>query len=69
MKRSVSIVIPVHNEELIIEDAVLKLVAEFSSIAEDFEIIPVENGSSDRTWELILKLSEADKRIKPTSTV
>ena len=65
MKRLVSIVIPVHNEELIIEDAVLKLVAEFSSIAEDFEIIPVENGSSDRTWELILKLSEADKRIKP----
>ena len=45
----VSIVIPVYNEELILEDSVRALVAALESFAFTYEIVLAENGSTDGT--------------------
>ncbi len=59
-KRLVSIVIPVYNEEKILEGAVTKLMRDIKPYMEDydFEIILAENGSSDRTIEKGEQLSK-----------
>lgn len=45
----ISIVIPVFNEEAILETAVRGLVGKLAQFGEDYEIILAENGSTDRT--------------------
>jgi len=58
-KRAVSIVIPVYNEEKILESAVLKLIEDLKSYEEhfEFEIVLAENGSKDKTIEKGTELS------------
>ena len=45
-----SIVVPVYNEELIINELVRRLDLNAKLITEDFEIILIDDGSSDNTW-------------------
>lgn len=56
---SISIVIPVYNEEEIIESSVLKNLYLLNSSNVDYEIIIVNDGSFDRSGEIIQKLSES----------
>jgi len=56
--RPVSIIIPVLNEEEIIEESVKKLVKYLSSIDTEFEILICDNGSTDRTVEIGKKLEK-----------
>ncbi|MGH1376514.1 MAG: glycosyltransferase family 2 protein [Alphaproteobacteria bacterium] len=59
----ISIVIPCYNEEEVIElchDRVAKVTADMSY---DFEILYINDGSTDKTQELLEKLSKEDKRI------
>ena len=51
MQPSYSIIIPAYNEELTIERAVNELHAFCLVQGSPFEIVIVENGSSDKTWE------------------
>ncbi|RMH55392.1 MAG: glycosyltransferase, partial [Candidatus Hydrogenedentota bacterium] len=48
----ISIVIPLHNEEAILENAVRRLIEMTRTRTDNFEIVLVENGSSDRTREI-----------------
>ncbi len=57
---AVSIVIPVYNEEESVDLLCEKLHASLSTLDRTYEIILVDDGSSDRTWEL---LSANAKRI------
>lgn len=61
-KKLVSIVIPVYNEEKILETAVSNLKKDLSAFSEDFdfELILAENGSSDNTLKKGEELSEKD---------
>jgi glycosyltransferase involved in cell wall biosynthesis len=52
----VSIVIPIHNERLIVADSVAGLLDRMSGIAERFQIVLAENGSSDGTLEVVQEL-------------
>ena len=61
----ISIVIPVHNEEEVLRPAVERLVADFSSLTGDFEILLVENGSTDGTWAALEALAAAEPRVRP----
>ncbi|MEM3727745.1 MAG: glycosyltransferase family 2 protein [Candidatus Bathyarchaeia archaeon] len=51
-----SIVIPVHNEEEILERQALKLMDYVQNLTERFEVLFVENGSTDRTFQIIRRL-------------
>jgi glycosyltransferase involved in cell wall biosynthesis len=59
----VSIVIPVYNEETIVESAARELVAGLDARGISFELILAENGSKDRTQEVLESLTQSDPRI------
>jgi glycosyltransferase involved in cell wall biosynthesis len=59
-----SIVIPFYNEEENIEKVVFGLKREFKKNKIDFELILVDNGSSDKTSNIVDNLKKRDKRIK-----
>lgn len=60
----VSIVIPVYNEEAIVEQAATELCAGLDARGWDYEIIFAENGSRDRTQEILERLTKANARLK-----
>jgi dolichol-phosphate mannosyltransferase len=64
-KKLISIIIPAYNEEDCIDELCRRLrnVAD-SEIVYDFEIIIIENGSVDRTWEKLQEVAELDLRFK-----
>jgi glycosyltransferase involved in cell wall biosynthesis len=59
-----SIVVPVHNEEDVLQAAVADIVEQLDARGADFELILCENGSTDRTQELADSLAEADPRVR-----
>ena len=59
-----SVVIPVYNESTLIEELVKRVKQNVKFITEDFEIILVDDGSQDKTWELIEFESRSEKRLK-----
>jgi glycosyltransferase involved in cell wall biosynthesis len=59
----ISIVIPVYNEEEIVEVSVRELVATLEGWEIEWELLLCENGSRDRTPEITKMLSEEDPRI------
>jgi glycosyltransferase involved in cell wall biosynthesis len=59
-----SIVIPIHNESDVLVDEVFTLVAELERRAIDYEVLLVENGSSDDTLALAQRLAAANPRIQ-----
>ncbi len=60
----VSIVIPVYNEEEILESAVRDIVAEADKLDMPYELIICENGSRDRTLEIGQDLSKVFPQVR-----
>lgn len=60
----ISVFYPTYNEEANIKKTVLKTVAILKKIASNWEILVVNDGSKDRTKEIVATLSKKDKRIK-----
>lgn len=64
-KKLISIVIPAHNEELNINELARQLQEVMNEMTNyDFEVIVVENGSTDSTFQKLLAVREKDKRFK-----
>ncbi len=59
-----SIVIPVYNEESIVEQAAAELTAGLDARGWDYEIIFAENGSKDRTQELLTAMCAKNPRLR-----
>ncbi len=59
-----SVVVPLYNEEEVIEECVKRLVAVCEKLDGDYEIIFVNDGSKDKTVELTLKACEKNQKIK-----
>jgi dolichol-phosphate mannosyltransferase len=59
-----SIIVPLFNEEAVIEACHKRLFAVINSLGESWEIIYVNDGSRDRTAQLARRLCEADTRVK-----
>lgn len=59
-----SIVIPVYNEEAIVEQAATELSAGLDARGWNYEIIFAENGSRDRTQEILERMTKANPRFK-----
>ena len=60
----ISVVIPVYNEEAIVEQAATELCAGLDARGWDYEITFAENGSRDRTQEILERLTQANPRLK-----
>jgi glycosyltransferase involved in cell wall biosynthesis len=52
-----SVVSPVYNEEACVPELCRQLLEVGSSLAGGFEIILIDDGSRDRSWEVIGELS------------
>ena len=64
-KKLISIIVPAYNEEACVEELARRLAIVFDdNPSYDFEAIIVENGSVDRTWELLQEIHKKDKRFK-----
>jgi polyisoprenyl-phosphate glycosyltransferase len=59
-----SLVVPAYNEEGVIEELVAHLGGVMASLDGDAEAILVDDGSTDRTWELMQKAGAADPRFR-----
>ena len=60
----ISIVSPVYRAENTVATLVGQLKEELQKITSDFEIILVEDGSPDKSWDAILSESRKDKKVK-----
>ena len=57
MKPSISVVVPVFNSERTVGDLCKELVEVLSSMGNNYEIIFINDGSIDKSWSIIDKLS------------
>ncbi len=64
MPQSVSLVIPMYNEELNIEHAVAMAIDSLEKHAGDWEIIVVDDASTDASPRIVEKLAAAEPRIR-----
>jgi len=55
--RSVSAVVPVYNSEPTLSELVTRLRAVLSAEAEEYEIVLVNDGSRDRSWDIVRDLA------------
>lgn len=62
---SLSVFFPEYNEEANVENMVKSAQAIIPEVAENWEIIPVNDGSKDKTGEIIDRLAKADPHVKP----
>ena len=60
----ISVVVPVYNSEDCLVELTKRLHKSLKKITSDYEIIYVEDGGGDRSWEMIMRESQIDKRIK-----
>ena len=59
-----SVVIPVYNESSLIDELVKRVKTNARLITEDYEIIIVDDGSQDNTWNSIENEAKSENRIK-----
>lgn len=60
-----SLVIVAYNEEACIENTVTDLVRELTQAKVSFELVVVDNGSTDRTGQVIRNMAKCDRRLRP----
>lgn len=60
----ISLVVPVYNEELLIENLFERCINAMKSITDDFEIICVNDGSKDSSLSKLIACHHKDKRFK-----
>jgi len=59
----IAVVIPVYNAEGCLEELLERLIKALSGTTSDFEIVLVEDCSTDRSWEMIESLARSEPRI------
>ena len=64
MKMKLSFVIPAKDEEGSVEELYREISREAGKITKQFEIIFIDDGSKDKTFEILKELSQKDKNVK-----
>lgn len=65
-KIDVSVIVPVHNEEELIKQFLKEVNNACSNLNLLYEIVVVENGSKDKTWQYLKEIAKENQKIKPT---
>ena len=68
MKKSkidVSVIVPVHNEEELIKHFLKDVDNACSNLNLLYEIVVVENGSKDKTWQYLQEIAKENQKIRP----
>lgn len=60
----ISVVIPVYKAEDCLHELYSRLKASLEQITTDFEMVLVEDGGGDKSWEIIQAISREDPRVK-----
>src|SRR4030066_178289 len=60
----ISVVIPIYNEEELIEKLFERCIAGLEGITNDFEIICVDDGSTDKSLSKLVECHNKDNRFK-----
>jgi glycosyltransferase involved in cell wall biosynthesis len=60
----ISVVVPMLNEELIVSELVERVNESLKELTNDYEIILIDDGSKDQTWQNITKICEKNNKIK-----
>jgi len=59
-----SILVPLYNERYLVESSVSRLLSVQSDFIKEIEVIIVDDGSTDGSWETVQNMAGADRRIK-----
>lgn len=59
-----SVVVPVYNSENTLDELFERIRTVFKDITENYEVILVDDCSSDGSWRTMKNLREKDKRVK-----
>lgn len=60
----ISIVSPVYNAEAILDELVKRIIPQVESITSRYELVLVNDGSRDNSWEKLVELATANQNIK-----
>jgi glycosyltransferase involved in cell wall biosynthesis len=63
-KPSISVLVPVYFAELTLDELVKRLASTLKPITEKFEVLLINDGSGDRSWEVIEKLAEENDFVR-----
>lgn len=61
---SLSLVVPVYNEEELLEEFISRSMNDLERVSDDFEIILVNDGSTDRTLEISQRICSSNKNLR-----
>lgn len=61
---SLSVILPAYNEEELISSTIMDVMSVLSSWMRDFEVIVINDGSKDRTDEIVADLASYDPRLR-----
>ncbi|MFQ5541542.1 MAG: glycosyltransferase family 2 protein, partial [Candidatus Binatia bacterium] len=61
---NLSVVVPVYNEEENLEPLTREVIAAVQPLGEDYELIMVDDGSTDRSFHKLSNIHREDPRIK-----
>jgi glycosyltransferase involved in cell wall biosynthesis len=67
-KNSLSLILPIYNEAAALENTIKKILVYLEELVDDFEIIAVNDGSTDQSQGVISALTRKNSRIKLISS-
>jgi dolichol-phosphate mannosyltransferase len=59
----ISVVAPILNEETLISEFIKRVTVQLNKINSDYEIIVIDDGSTDNSWSKIQNAAKEDKKI------
>ena len=64
MNQNISVVIPVYNSESILPKLIARLKKSLQSICSNYEILLINDGSKDKSWDSIQKITDENKQVR-----
>jgi len=64
IKNIYSVVLPVYNEEQCLQEVINRIMKVLKQLGEPFEIVCIDDGSSDNTWPMLLQMSRVEPSLR-----